>query len=790
MRTTLVPLISLFISCFILLLGNGLINVLIPVRMGLEGLNTNTIGTVLSLYFVGMLLGAIYSKYLIKRAAHIRVFAGCVALGAVSILICSLFSDPIIWGAMRIVLGFCNACAFTATESWLSDSSTKETRGKVLAAYNAVVLSGLFFGQFFMNVASPEESTLFVFSGILLCAAIIPMVLSRNSGPAISEVSSMSLLALYKISPLGVVSCLVSGMIYSATFNLLPVFAKDYGIVDFQLSLYIGAAILGAFLLQFPVGYLSDRFDRRTVLAILLFISAVADFSVPVLASQNILWAVFLGTAITCGIIACTYPLSISEAFDKLRQSEMVAAMGSMILAFSIGGVLGPYTTSIVMDLYGNAALFYFVALIQLLLAGFVMYRMAVREALPIEDQEHFVMQGASITASVDLDPRSEYIEQQVELSSEAETAVSIAETDPAAAVKMARALAMANPVLGVEVAAAVATVHGIDVLRLYEVMKEAVPDQILDVTRAVVTVRPELAYELVSKLAEWYPEQVVSVAAEIGQALPEQRVEMAKVAVEYAPESVAEVAEYYAQVLAEEYEAVRPADREDDTSEEDAASIASELWQAAPEQALDVAVTMVDALPESAVHVAEEYLASNIGETDEEASAAEKPDATEPGQGTVEYQEGEEVWSQEWTQESTDDYHNTVELVARLAEVAPEQALDMAVAVVEAVPGSAAEVASEMAGNYYENKPDDTDEAAIVLDEDLDAKPLDYEDAVELVQRLSDASPENAMNVAVAVVEAIPESASEVVDAISQGNESTEGEWINSVDHKPADPV
>lgn len=790
MRTTLVSLIPLFISCFILLLGNGLINVLIPVRMGLDGMDTNTIGTVLSLYFVGMLLGAIYSKYLIKRAAHIRVFAGCVSLSAVSILICSLFSDPILWGGMRIVIGFCNACAFTAMESWLSESSTKETRGKVLAAYTAVVLSGLFFGQFFMNIASPEGSTLFVFSGILLCAAVIPMVLSRNSGPAISEVSSMSLLALYKVSPLGVVSCLVSGVIYSATFNLLPVFAKDYGIVDFQLSLYVGAAILGAFLLQFPVGYLSDRFDRRTVLAILLFISAVADFSVPVLASQNILWAVFLGTAITCGIISCTYPLSISEAFDKLRQSEMVAAMGSMILAFSIGGVLGPYTASIAMDYYGNAALFYSVALIQLLLAGFVMYRMAVREALPVEDQEHFVMQGASITASVELDPRTEYIEQQPELSSEAETAVSIAETDPAAAVKMARAIAMANPVLGVEVAAAVATVHGIDVLRLYEVMKEAVPDQILAVTRAVVTVRPELAYELVSKLAEWYPEQVVSVAAEIGRALPEQRIEMAKVAVEYAPESVAEVAEYYAQVLAEEHEAVRPADREDDTSEEDAASIASELWQAAPEQALDVAVAMVDALPESAVLVAEEYLASNIAETDEEASAAGSPDIAEAGQAIVEYQEGEEVWSQEWTQESTDDYHNTVELVARLAEVAPEQAIDMAVAVVEAVPGSAAEVASEMAGNFYESKPDEADEPAIEVDEEQEAKPLDYEDAVELVQRLSDASPEQAMNVAVAVVEAVPESASEVVDAISQGDESTEGEWINSVDHKPAEPV
>ncbi|MFT6916982.1 MAG: MFS family permease [Motiliproteus sp.] len=691
MRTILVSLTSLFISCFILFLGNGLINVLIPVRMGLDGVSTNTIGTVLSLYFVGLLLGAVYSKNLIRRAAHIRVFAGCVALGAVSILICSLYSDPVLWGGMRIVLGFCNACAFTVMESWMSDSSTKETRGKLLAIYNAVVLSGLFFGQFFMNIANPESSTLFVLSGIFLCAAITPMVLSRNNGPAITEVSSMSLFALYKISPLGVVSCLVSGVIYSATFNLLPVFAKDYGIVGFQLSLYIGAAIVGSFLLQFPIGYLSDRFDRRTVLIIILSISALADVAIPSLASQEILWAVFTGTAITCGIISCTYPLSISEAFDKLRKNQMVEAMGSMILAFSIGGILGPYTASIAMDLFGNASLFYYVAFIQLLLGGFVMYRMSVRDALPVEDQEQFVMQGAAITASIELDPRTEYVEQQQALSSEAEAAATIAETDPAAAVKMARAIAMANPVLGVEVAAAVATVPGINVLRLYEVMQEAVPDQILAVTRAVVSLRPELAYELVSKLAEWYPEQVVSVAAEIGQALPELRIEMARVAVESAPESAIEVAEYYAQVLAEEREAMRPADRAEDAGDEAAASIASQLWNLAPEQALDVAVVMVEGVPDSAVEVAKEFLNCHAGgsDTDSESGA------------------------------------------------------------------------------------------------DEEAKP--YQLAVDLILRLSDAAPENAMDVAVAVIEAIPELASDVVDAISKGDESTEGEWVDSVDEMPA---
>lgn len=751
-----------------------MINVLLPVRMGLDGVNTETIGMVLSLYFVGMLLGAIYSKHLIKRAGHIRMFAGCVALGAVSILVCSLYSDPILWGLMRVVLGFCNACAFTAMESWLSDSSTKETRGKVLAVYNAVLLGGLFGGQFFMNLANPQGTILFVIGGILLCAAVIPVVLSRHAGPVVEHVSSMSLRALYKISPLGVVSCLASGLIYSAVFNLLPVFAKEYNIVEFQLSLYMGAAILGAFVLQFPVGYLSDRFDRRTVLLILLLISAVVDVAVVILASFDVLWALFVATGITSGIIACTYPLSITEAFDKLRQSEMVAAMGSMILAFSIGGILGPFTASIVMDALGNSALFYFLAVMQLLLAGFVVYRMSVSQALPVEKQESFVMQGAALSAAVDLDPRTEYVEPQRPRSAEAETAVAVAGTDPAAAVKLARAIAMSNPEKGVEVAGAVASVKGINVLRLYEVMKEAVPYQILDVTRAIVITKPDLAYELVKKLAEWYPAQVVPVAAEIGRTFPALRMEMARVAVEAAPDSATQVAEYYAQVLAEERAAVRPADLAEDCSDDEAVNIISELWQGAPEQALDVAVAMVDAMPESAVSVAEEYLSSNVGETDEEISAATTAAMRPTHNGPA-----------------PEVYHNTVELVSRLAEVAPEQAMDLAVAVVEAVPGSAAEVASEIAGSWADHEAGtevDAETDAETGDPEDDAQPstLEYEDAVELVQRISDVSPASTMDVAAAVVGVIPESASEVVDAISQGKESKEGEWMNAVEDKP----
>ncbi len=682
MHQTLLPLASLLVSCFIMMLGNGLINILLPVRMGLEAMNTGTIGLILSLYFVGMLAGGLYARHLISRAGHIRMFAGCLALAAVSILVCSLFTDAMLWGVMRILLGFCNACAFTAMESWLSESSTKGNRGQVLAFYQVVVLGALFCGQFLINLASPQGSLLFVLSGILLCASIIPIVLSRNSGPVVEEVEPMSLLALLKISPLGVVSCFISGLIYSAAFNMLPVFAADFGIVDFQLSLYMGAAIMGAFILQFPIGYLSDRFDRRTILLIILIISALAGFSVTLLADQNWFWPMSVVTGISCGIIACTYPLSISESFDKLRQSEMVSAMGCLILAFSIGGIIGPYSTAIIMKQFGNGSLFGFLGVIQLLLAAFVVYRMFAREALPAEDQEQFVMQGMAVAAVSGLDPRTEYQESELPPSPEVVMVTDIAGIDPAAAVKMARAVALSTPDQGAEMAAAVATVDGVDELRLHEVMLEAVPEQAQSITAAMVTATPDLAYELLSQVAQSEPEQLAEVAAQIGSDNPELRLEMARIAVETDPESAVEVASYYAQVLAEEYEAVRPADREEDTSEQVAIDLVSQISDLVPEQATEIAVTVVEAIPDTAVPVATEY-ADTLSELQNDESIEAMIDS-------IDHINTPEEAVRELNQDAA-------EFVSRLSEAAPEQSLDIAGAVVEAMPECASEVINEI---------------------------------------------------------------------------------------------
>ena len=704
MRHTLLPLASLLVSCFIMMLGNGLINILLPVRMELEAFGTDTIGMVLSLYFAGMLVGSLYARRLIRRAGHIRMFAGGMAIASVSILLCSLYTDAALWGAMRIVIGFCNACAYCAMESWLNESANQTNRGRVLAFYQVVVLAGLFMGQFLLNLALPSGDTLFVLGGILLTAAVIPMVLSRQTGPVVVDVATMSLRTLYRLSRLGVTTCFMAGIVYSAIFNMLPVFAHHYAIDYTRLSLFMGSAIMGGFLLQFPVGYLTDRFDRRSVLLVLLVISSLAGLTITRLADAGMFWPVCGVTAITAGIISCLYPISIAEAFDKLRTSEMVAAMGCLILAFSLGGMIGPYTASLVMGVAGHGALFSFLALAQGLLALFVVYRMKVRKALPVAEQEHMSVHTGATPMIVDLDPRTDISETAMLVSEEARIATEVAETDPAAAVKLARAMVVAGSEHSSEIATVVASADQIDPMRLYQVLLDAVPEQASEITAAVVRAKPERAYALVEQLAKSMPERVVEIAARIGKEMPELRLEMARVAIESAPESALEVAEYYAHVLAEERAAVRPADRGEDTSDQTAVELVTEITDLVPEQTLEIAATLVEAMPSAASQVAEGY-----AETQSEARG--------------------------------------------------DKAIEEMIDTIDGI-----------------NNPEDALEA------------LNLE-AVEFVARMSEAAPEESLNIACAVVAAIPEVASDLIDELSEGEESIEFELVESIDRRPDDP-
>jgi len=406
MLVMLKPLSSLLISSFILTLGLGLVSILLPVRMGIEAMSIDTIGLVLSMYAVGMLFGGLYSKALIIRAGHIRVFSTSASLACICVLASALYNEAWFWGLLRGVMGFCVACTFATIDGWLSGASSKETRGRVLACSQTVVLVAQFSGQLMLNLANPAGESLFILAGILFCLAIIPLSVSRSEGPRLDGVGSVSLQILFRFSPLGVVSCFFAGVLFSSLLNMLPVFAGGLGLDSFSISLVMSFAVFGAFVMQLPVGFLADRFDRRTVIFWLLVLTIIASAMVPFLVAADNLWVMMFAVAIVTGAFACLYPLSVSETLDRVRSKDIASVMGRLITVFALGSIVGPYSSSLMMKILGYNALFGFLAIFETLLLAFVIYRMRVREALPVELQDSFVMQGVVASTMIGLDPR------------------------------------------------------------------------------------------------------------------------------------------------------------------------------------------------------------------------------------------------------------------------------------------------------------------------------------------------------------------------------------------------
>lgn len=592
MIVTLLPLISLFVSCFITMMGFGLIGIVLPVRMSWAGFDTSTVGLILSMYAVGMMFGGIYSRKLIARVGHIRMFAACASLGAISVLSFTLSNNEWLWGLMRMIIGFCSACTFAVIDGWLSDEASENNRSQILAFSQITVMAAMFVSQFMLNLAPINQPTLFIIAGMLFCAGLIPLVMSRRSGPSIQETTSMSLWTLFGKSPLGVVSCFASGIFYSALMNLLPLFAAHQHMNGFMLSLFMASAVMGAFVLQFPIGMLSDRFDRRTILFYLMIINIIATGLIPFAAHLHLEVFMMVATGITNGVFCCMYPMSISETFDRIQKTDMAAAMGGLLIVYALGSVVGPLSASYFMTQFGDNTLFIFLAISQLLLIGFIIYRMRAREALPIESQESFVMQTEVGSALFDLDPRIPVNDSETPDNLETQVAATIAENSPAAAVRMAIEIAQTAPEKAAQLCARLAQIDDIEVGRLYTAIVQAAPDLSQDIADALASSAPEQTAELVAWMSDHHPDKLQDIVLAIAREYPTDLEEQ-----EERPED--EELESF-----DTSEEMRPADLE--AYQESAAELVSHYVENHPDQAVNIAAAVIENVPEAASDIVE----------------------------------------------------------------------------------------------------------------------------------------------------------------------------------------
>lgn len=378
--------LALLIGFGVLMLGDGLQAPLLGLRASLEGFPTVATGVVMSTFYGGFLLGSIYAPEIVQRVGHIRVFAALASLASASILVHAVFAIPVVWGVLRFLSGFCFAGLYIVAESWLNDRAPNEARGQLLSVYMITTYLGVGGGQLLLNLGEPAGYELFVLTSVLISVALVPLLLSAGPAPSFSTQSPLRLRELYRISPLSVIGAMGTGLSSSAFFGMGAVYGDEVGLSVAEISLFMTAAVVGCIALQWPIGHLSDKFDRRQVLTVVTFLaSAVSIVAIPIAATS--MSGLLLLIGVFGGLSLPLYSLSIAHANDFLEPEQMVAASGSLVLASGIGAILGPVSISAAMWLLGADGFYWHLAATHLAIGVFALYRMSRRHTKSLEEQ-------------------------------------------------------------------------------------------------------------------------------------------------------------------------------------------------------------------------------------------------------------------------------------------------------------------------------------------------------------------------------------------------------------------
>ena len=390
-RAILSSLFALLLGYGLMQMGNTFQGTLLSIRGGIEGFSTTQIGAIGSGFWAGIVIGSLRCGRWIPRVGHIRAFLALGAIASAAPLVHLLIIDPVSWVVARAVTGFCFAGLFIVVESWLNATATDETRGQILSVYGMTGLLAGIIGQLLLPAMNASSFKPFCVIAIIIEIASIPIALTGAVAPAQqSGTVQINLRRLYQQSPLGVVAALFCGVTTSSFFALGPIYAQRLGLYTTGVAVFMACGTLGGFALTWPLGWLSDRIDRRFVIIGAAIIAAatllVLAMFVPRDASR---WIDYLCIAIVGGTIVPTYSVVIAHVNDTVGEGEFAAASGGLLLVQGAGAVIGPLLAGFAMSHLRRGLAFTIISA-QVLIAVFGLYRMKRRAAIPTTHKRAF----------------------------------------------------------------------------------------------------------------------------------------------------------------------------------------------------------------------------------------------------------------------------------------------------------------------------------------------------------------------------------------------------------------
>ncbi|EPX79150.1 MFS transporter [Litoreibacter arenae] len=386
---------ALLLGMMFLMVGNGLQGSLMGVRGGIEGFSTYELSLITSGYFLGFLGGSRLAPGFIQRVGHVRVFAALGSFISAALILYPAVTDPIAWVILRVIIGFSFSGVYVTAESWLNNSATNETRGQALSLYMIVQMVGIVTAQGLLNVADPGGFILFIIPSVLVSISFAPILLSVSPTPAFGATRQLSFADLYKISPLGVVGMLLLGGVFSAQFGMSAVYGSEAGLSVAQISVFVSAIFVGAMVLQYPIGWISDRMDRRVLILTVSAIASVAAF-------VAWLYGTYFPVSLVCafiigGMTNPLYALLIAYTNDYLDVEDMAGASGGLLFVNGLGAIAGPVLTGWLMTQFGPQGFWLIIVATMAATAIYAAYRMTRRQSAYAEEDEYEAVPYAAV---------------------------------------------------------------------------------------------------------------------------------------------------------------------------------------------------------------------------------------------------------------------------------------------------------------------------------------------------------------------------------------------------------
>jgi MFS family permease len=385
---------ALLLGFWLMQTGNTLQGTVLSIRGEIEGFTLAQIGAVGAAFWAGIVVGSLLAVRVIRRVGHIRTFAAFGAIASTAPLVHLLVVDPFVWIAARGLTGFCFAGMFIVVESWLNAGANSENRGQILSIYGMTGLLAGVGGQLLLPVTDPAGFRPFCIIACIISFALVPIALTQGAAPAPpGEGAHVPLARLYRDSPLGVAAGFLSGVTTGAFFTLGPIFAEGRGLGIGEIAIFMASGTVGGFVAAWPLGLLSDRYDRRLVI-----IGAAAAAAASLIAMLALVpgdaypWLLYLCVALFGGMIIPTYSLALAHLSDAVQQDEMVAASGGLLLAHGAGAAAGPLIGGFAMSATPRG-LSYMLVAAQVLIVLFGVWRLVSEARVPARHKSAFMVE-------------------------------------------------------------------------------------------------------------------------------------------------------------------------------------------------------------------------------------------------------------------------------------------------------------------------------------------------------------------------------------------------------------